>query len=83
MYRAMTQITGSDLEQILTVLSVTTVGINTMADLLNPLKLFPNSFQSLTAPTAYGPRAIYVDQVGSVNSTLVQELPPYVISSLV
>jgi hypothetical protein len=83
MYQAMTQITGAELEQILTVLSVTTVGINTMADLLNPLKLFPNSFQSLTAPTAYGPRAIYVNQEGSVNPALVQELPPYVISSLV
>ena len=50
MYQAMTQITGDDLAQILTVLGVTTVGITTMADLLNPLKLFPNSYQSLTAP---------------------------------
>jgi hypothetical protein len=83
MYRAMTQITGPELNQILTVLKVTTVGINTMADLLNPLKLFPNSFQSLTAPTQNGPRAIYVDQAGSVNTTLIQELPPYVTSSLV
>jgi len=83
MYQAMTQITGSELNQILTVLKVTTVGINTVADLLNPLKLFPNSFQSLTAPTQNGPRAIYVDQAGSVNAPLVQELPPYVTSSLV
>jgi hypothetical protein len=83
MYQAMTQITGPELDQILKVLKVTTVGIKTMADLLNPLKLFPNSFQSLTAPTQNGPRAIYVDQVGSVNASLVQELPPYVTSSLV
>jgi hypothetical protein len=83
MYQAMTQITGPELNQILTVLKVTTVGINTVADLLNPLKLFPNSFQSLTAPTQNGPRAIYVDQAGSVNASLVQELPPYVTSSLV
>lgn len=83
MYQAMTQITGSELNQILTVLKVTTVGINTVADLLNPLKLFPNSFQSLTAPTQNGPRAIYVDQTGSVNTSLIQELPPYVTSSLV
>jgi hypothetical protein len=62
---------------------VTTVGITTMADLLNPLKLFPNSYQSLTAPTANGPVAIYIDPAGSVNSQLIQLLPPYVVSSLV
>ena len=64
-------------------LQVTTVGINTMADLLNPFKLFPNSFLSMTAPTAQGPRAIYVNAQGTVNTDLTQQLPPYVISSLV
>lgn len=83
MYQAMTQITETDLDQILTVLQVTTTGINTMADLLNPVKLFPNSFQSMTAPTAQGPRAIYVNAQGTVNTDLIQQLPPYVISSLV
>jgi hypothetical protein len=83
MYQAMTRITGSDLAQILSVLGVTTVGIKTMADLLNPLKLFPNSYQSLTAPTANGPVAIYIDSAGSINSQLIQLLPPYVVSSLV
>jgi hypothetical protein len=83
MYQAMTQITGTNLAQILTVLRVTTVGINTMADLLNPLKLFPNSFLSMTAPTAQGPRAIYVNSQGEINTDLIQQLPPYVISSLV
>jgi hypothetical protein len=79
----MTQITGNDLAQILSVAGVTTVGINTMADLLNPLKLFPNSYQSLTAPTANGPVAVYLDSFGSINSQLTQLLPPYVVSSLV
>ena len=83
MYQAMTQITGDDLAQILTVLGVTTVGITTMADLLNPLKLFPNSYQSLTAPTANGPVAIYVDSTSAVNTNLITLLPPYVVSSLV
>ena len=83
MYRAMTQITGDNLTQILTVLGVTTVGITTMADLLNPVKLFPNSFQTLTAPTKYGPVAIYINSVGSVNTNLKTQLPPYVMSSLV
>jgi hypothetical protein len=83
MYQAMTNIVGTDLAQILSVLGVTTVGITTMADLLNPLKLFPNSYQSLTAPTANGPVAIYLDPAGSVNTQLIQLLPPYVVSSLV
>jgi len=83
MYQAMTQITGSNLSQILSVLGVTTVGIETMADLLNPVKLFPNSFQSLTVPTKYGERAIYLNSTGAVNTTLTDELPPYVMSSLV
>jgi hypothetical protein len=83
MYQAMTQITGDDLTQILTVLGVTTVGITTMADLLNPLKLFPNSYQSLTAPTANGPVAIYVNSTSAVDTNLIQLLPPYVVSSLV
>jgi hypothetical protein len=83
MYNAMTQITGDNLTQILTVLGVTTVGITTMADLLNPVKLFPNSFQTLTAPTANGPVAIYINSVGSVNTNLKTQLPPYVVSSLV
>ena len=83
MYQAMTQITGDDLTQILTVLGVTTVGITTMADLLNPLKLFPNSYQSLTAPTANGPVAIYVDSTSAVDTNLITLLPPYVVSSLI
>ena len=82
MYEAMLRITGDDLAQILRVLGVTTTGIATMADLLNPLRLFPFSFQSLTAPTAQGPRAIYINSTGSVNSRLANELPLYVISSL-
>ena len=83
MYQAMTQITGNDLTQVLTVFGVTTAGITTMADLLNPLKLFPNSYQSLLAPTANGPAAIYLNSAGSVNTTLTTQLPPYVVSSLV
>jgi hypothetical protein len=83
MYQAMTKIVNTDLAQILQVLGVTTPGINTMADLLNPVKLFPTSFQSLTAPTANGPRAIYIDSAGTVNSSLSTALPPYVLSSLI
>jgi hypothetical protein len=83
MYVAMTQITGDSLDQILSVMGVTTTGIETMADLLNPYKLFPNSFQSLTAPTANGPIAIYVNSIGTVNTALATELPFYVLKTLV
>ena len=83
MYKAMTQITGNNLSQILQVMGVTTVGITTMADLLNPVKLFPNSFQTLTVPTKWGERAIYINSSGSVDTALTTELPPYVMSSLV
>jgi hypothetical protein len=83
MYLAMTKInTNNGLTQILRVLGVTTANINTMADLLNPVKLFPNSYQSLTVTTSNGPRAIYIDSQGSVNSKLSTELPPYVVSAV-
>jgi hypothetical protein len=82
MYQAMTQVTGDALSQILKVLKITTQGIETMADLLNPVRLFPNSYQSLTVVTANGPRAVYVNATGSVNTNLEQELPPYVINTL-
>jgi hypothetical protein len=82
MYQAMTQVTGDALAQILKVLKITTQGIETMADLLNPVRLFPNSYQSLTVATANGLRAVYVNASGSVNTNLEQELPPYVINTL-
>jgi hypothetical protein len=82
MYQAMTRLTGDALSQILKVLKITTQGINTMADLLNPVQLFPNSYQSLTVVTANGTRAVYVDASGSVNTNLEQELPPYAINTL-
>ena len=82
MYTAMIRITGNDLKQILSVMKVTTEGITSMADLLNPVKLFPNSFSSLTVPTKHGSRGIYINSTGSVNQNLLTELPEYVMSSL-
>jgi hypothetical protein len=83
MYTAMTQITGSDLAQVLQILNVTTPNILTMADLLNPALMFPNSFQSLTVPTINGFTPIYTSSSGSVNTQLTRLLPPYVVSSLI
>lgn len=82
MYTAMQQITGNDLAQILSVLKVTTLGITTMADLLNPIKLFPNSYASLTVPAEGQPQPIYVNSTASVDQALINELPSYIINSL-
>jgi len=81
-YQAMTQVTGAELAQILRLLKVTTPGIESMADLLNPIKLFPLSFNTLTAPTTNGLRAIYINQSGQVNTLLENTLPASVLSPL-
>jgi len=81
-YLAMTRITGQDLQDVLTLLHVTTPGLETMADLLNPLKTFPRSYTTLTAPTASGLRAIYINSAGAVNSNLATQLPPNVLAPL-
>lgn len=80
-YQAMTKIDGDNLAQILNVLKITTANISTMADLLNPLVLFPTSYQSLTVATSNGVRAIYLNESGSVNTNLLSELPSYVVNS--
>jgi hypothetical protein len=74
-YQAMTTITGNELQQILNILRVTTAGITTLADLLNPVKIFPRSFDTLTAPTNNGIRGIYINASGAINSKLEAELP--------
>lgn len=82
MYQAMTKVTGADLAQILKVLGVTTPNIETMADLLNPVKILPNSYLSLTVTTANGPRAVYLNSTGAVNTNLETLLPAYVIGAV-
>ena len=81
-YEAMTKVVGNDLSQVLRLLKVTTPNINTMADLLNPVKIFPLSFNTLTAPTNNGLRAIYIDQNGQVNTVLENTLPASVLLPL-
>ena len=78
----MTKITGESLAQILRLLRVTTPGITTMADLLNPVKILPRSYNTLTAPTANGLRGIYINAAGAVNTRLETELPASVLAPL-
>ena len=83
-YIGMQNITGTDLDQVLAIFGVTTPNITTMADLLNPVKIFPNSFPSLTVRTYNQDttsvlRAIYDNSQGAVNSKLLIYLPSYVL----
>jgi hypothetical protein len=84
MYIAMTRVTGDALTQVLTILGVTTANITTMADLLNPVKIFPNSFQTL-AVTGVNKisQNIYINATGTVNPQLEQALPQVVRTALV
>jgi hypothetical protein len=77
-YQAMTQVQGAELQDVLSVLEISTPNINTMADLLDLEKIMPNSYQTLQVPTAFGPRPIYLSD-GSVDQTLapiVNEILP-------
>ena len=83
-YIGMQNITGTDLEQVLAIFGVTTTNITTMADLLNPVKIFPDSYPSLTVRTYNQDatsvlRAIYDNSQGVVNSKLLTYLPQYVL----
>lgn len=83
-YLGMVNVTGTDLEQVLAVFGIKTPNINTMADLLNPVKIFPNSYPSLTVrtysqDTSSVLRAIYDNNQGTVNSKLLIYLPQYIL----
>lgn len=68
-YPALTNVTGACLDEVLSILNCQTPNITTMADLLNPVKIFPTSYSSLTLPTPSGTVLIY-DTTGSVNSVI-------------
>lgn len=66
-YPGLCNVTGADLSDVLTILGVTTANITAMCDLLNPVRIFPTSYASLTLPTPDGDILIYGTD-GSVNS---------------
>jgi hypothetical protein len=68
-YPALCNVTGDCLTEVLSILNCTTPNITQMCQLLNPVKIFPTSYSSLTLPTPSGPVLIY-DDTGSVNSVL-------------
>lgn len=75
-YTAMTRVTGTDLQQVLSILDVTTPNIETLADLLNQQKIFPNSWRSLTTTTSNGVVPVYLNN-GSVGPGLSQSVATY------
>lgn len=98
LYQAMRLVKGQALQQVCDIFGITlpvagvnvttqpqNPGLETMADLLNPIKIFPTSFASLTVRT-YNQnttselRAIYLDSTGTINSKLLQYLPRYVLT---
>jgi hypothetical protein len=76
-YGAFGIILGQDLKDILVSLNCKTIGLESLCDLLNPIKLFPNSYATLTVPvynTVGGPAnsKIYypIYSNGGLNSNL-------------
>lgn len=69
LYEGMTKISGNELSQVKSILGVTTPNINNMADLLNPAKILPTSYTTLTMPTPDGLRGIYAT-ANSVNTNI-------------
>lgn len=75
-YRAFGSVSGTDLQEILDILDVTTPGINTLADLLDPVKVYPLSYSTLIVPGTDGNNFIYMPD-GTVNSTIAAAVNAY------
>lgn len=70
-YPALCTIQGSDLQDVLDILDITTLNINKMCELLNPVVILPNSYPSLTIPTPGGLTLVY-NTNGDINSSVAQ-----------
>ena len=75
-YTAITTISGDDLQQILDILGVTTPGVDSLDDLLNPVIMFPLSYASLQTPSPNGPVLIF-NSTGAVNSSIAPIVNSY------
>jgi hypothetical protein len=90
LYAAFSVIVGDDLANILIPLNCGTKGITSLIDLLNPQKLFPNSYASLTVPvynSGPGPtnaKTYYpIYSNGGVNSQITNPVISKIIGSVV
>ena len=78
-YQGMANVTGTELQQVLSILAVTTPNINSMADLLDQTVMFPNSYTTLQTPSPVGPVLVYGSD-GSVNMNLADNVSAYLAS---
>jgi len=79
-YNATTMISGDALAQILDILGVTTPGIDSLDDLLNPVIMFPLSYASLQTPSPDGAVPIF-NSTGAVNSNITPIVNSYLPTS--
>lgn len=75
-YNALTLVSGDELTQILDILDVTTPGITSLEQLLDPTKTFPLSYLTMQTPTPNGPVLIYGNN-GAVNSSIAPVVNSY------
>jgi hypothetical protein len=68
-YQGMCNVAGACLQEVLDTMNITTPNITTMCELMDPVKIFPNSFNTLTLPTPTSLELIY-DSQGDVNSII-------------
>lgn len=73
LYDAMTKVTGTALEQTKALFKCNLPQVLTMADYLDPKKIFARSWSTLTMPTPNGLKGIY-DQDGGANTSLIPYL---------
>ena len=72
-YSALGELDTTEIAQVKSILGNTVDGITSGTDLLDPKKLFPETFQTLTVPVKVaspGFRSIYENDTGSVNPQL-------------
>ena len=75
-YSALSVVTGDDLAQILSILDVTTPNITNLAQLLDPVKVFPLSYPTMLTTTPTGAVPIF-GTGGSVNSSITPIVNSY------
>lgn len=79
-YQGMRQVTGECLQNVLDILSVTTPGFDStnpevnMSQLLDPARVFPESYLSLLTPTVNGPALIYGPDT-TINPDIIVQRP--------
>jgi hypothetical protein len=79
-YQGMRKVTGDCLQNVLNILDVTIPGFDSanpavnMSQLLDPVRVFPNSYPALLTPTNSGPALIYTAD-STVNPAIIVQNP--------